>query len=64
MKPSEMAGMKLRHINRTELKYQENALANFHAKAAAIESIKIMAHVGEVYSVLQKSNFCNQIFAL
>lgn len=39
------------HTKGTEPEYQSNSLADFHAQAAATESIKIVAHVDEVHSV-------------
>jgi len=36
------------HTKKTEPEYQENALADLYAKAAATESGKIVAHAGEV----------------
>lgn len=42
------------YTKRTELKYKEYALADFHAKAAATESIKIVAYVGEVHCTAGK----------
>lgn len=49
--PSEIAVIKIEtHTKRTEPEYQGDALADFHAKAEAIESIKIVAHVDEVHS--------------
>ena len=36
------------------IKYQENVLADFHAKAAVTESIRVMTHVDEVHSASVK----------
>ena len=38
------------HTKRTKSEYQGNALAAFHAKAAATESVKIVEHMDEIYS--------------
>ena len=44
------------HTKRTEHEYQGNALAAFHTRAGAIESIKIVAHVDEAHSVSAKND--------
>ena len=43
------------HIIGTEPECQRNAPPDFRARAAAIESIKIVAHVDEVYSASAKN---------
>lgn len=48
-------GIKIKtHTKRTEAEYQENALADFQAKAAVTQSIQIVAHVDEVQSASAK----------
>ena len=42
------------HTKWTESEYQENALADFHAKAAATEAIRIVANVGKICSAFAK----------
>lgn len=55
--PSQTAVIKIKaHTKKTEPKYQENALADLYAKAAATESGKIVAHAGEVYSTDAKND--------
>ena len=49
--PSEIAAIKIEaHTKRTEPHYQGNAIADFHAKATATESKKVLARVDEVHS--------------
>lgn len=58
------------HTKGTEPEYQSNSLADFHAQAAATESIKIVAHVDEVHSVSaekkkkKKASHCQMFFIL
>lgn len=52
---------------RTESRVLGKCLADFHAKAAAAESVKIVAHVDEIYNISEKKkknnllllNFCH-----
>ena len=44
------------HTKRTEPEYQGNALADLHAKAVAIESIKTVAHLDQVNSASAKND--------
>lgn len=42
------------HTKRTETEYQENSMADFHAMAAATETVKIVAHIDEVHPASAK----------
>lgn len=44
------------HTKRTKPDYQGNAPADFHAKAAAREFVKVGAHVGKVHSASTKTD--------
>ena len=63
--PSEIAVFKIEaFIKQTECEYQGNALAYYHTKTEATESIKIVIHVDEVHSASAKKdpsmpNFCH-----
>lgn len=49
--PPEIAAVKIEaHTKKTEPHYQSIAITDFHAKAAATESKKILAHVDAVQS--------------
>ena len=53
------------HTKRPKPKYQKHALADFPAKATALEFIKTMAHVDEVHSASAKRMIPHcQIFAI
>lgn len=62
--PSQIAIIKRSSAQRTESRVLGKCLADFHAKAAATESVKIVAHVDEIYSISAKNdplllNFCH-----
>lgn len=55
--PSEIAVIKTEApVKRMGPKFQENALADHHARATGTESIKIVAYIHEVFCFYQKYN--------
>lgn len=63
--PSEVALIKIGACTKgTKPEYQGDALADFHAKTAETQSVKVVAHVDEVYSASKKNyplipDFCH-----
>lgn len=56
---SEIAVIRIKaHTNWIETEHQENALADFHAQAAAAETIRVVAYVNEVLSAFEKMIPC------
>ena len=54
--PLEIAVIKIEaHTKSTESEHQGNGLADFHVKAAATESVKIVAHADEIHSASAKN---------
>ena len=64
--PSETNVIKIEaHAKRTEPDYQGNpSLADYLAKAAALESIKTVAHVNRVHLLLQRMASRRQTFSI
>lgn len=46
------------HTKWIETEHQENALADFHAQAAAAETVRVVAYVNEVLSAFEKMIPC------
>ena len=51
-----LLSLKLKSTVKRMNQYQGNALADFHTKAGATESIKVVAHVDEVHSAPAKND--------